>query len=324
LAIGVGALVLLGFELLPWASRFNPRIEADKLYAETPLIRELKLAVGTGRYVAVRPRSGWRLDRVPTEAVLPPNSGTVYGLRSVDGYDSLFPAGYRAYAAAVEGTDPAPLANGNMLLMENARAWAPQVGVVVAREDERLDLPGPRHRAEGCALYVTRGPGSLRAYLVENTSLTQLHGDEIRGSRPLTVGPETLNSVTVEVPPGGSGTVVLRDEPYPGWAPFVNGRPADILGSRGSRLVGVGAQQGPGVTLVVPHEPWWAVFADRRPHTISGSRGSRPVAVGPAVSRVAMVYYPATVVVGAFLSLCALAALLILGVGSRVAKGARA
>jgi len=51
--------------------------------------------------------------------VLPPNGPMVYGLDDVNGYDSLFPAEIQAYLTQIEGRDPSPLANGNMILMQN-------------------------------------------------------------------------------------------------------------------------------------------------------------------------------------------------------------
>ncbi len=49
----------------------------------------------------------WPINRFPN-AVLPPNAATVYRLRDVFGYDSLYLASYRDFAAAVQHGDPSP------------------------------------------------------------------------------------------------------------------------------------------------------------------------------------------------------------------------
>jgi hypothetical protein len=272
------AIALLALELLPWAHRFNPRIEADRLYAETPLIARLRAETGGGRYLAVTPRSVWRLDRVPTEAVLPPNAGTAYGLRSVDGYDSLFPADYREYAAQTEGADPAPAANGNMLLLENAPAWADKVGCVVSAAGAGTGLPDPGEVLDGCALRVTRNPR-----FATRAELYAFRGDELPVVLPVAITRDELNAVSLGASHPQARTVVLRDGPYPGWQAFVDGQRSD-----------------------------WR-----------GNGGERHVDVPPGRSRVDWVYLPSTVVVGGFLSLCALAALVALGVGARMAGGSR-
>lgn len=270
------ALVLLALELLPWAYRFNPRIEASKLYAETPLIARLRAETGDGRYLAVTPRSAWRLDRVPASAVLPPNAGTAYGLRSVGGYDSLFPAAYREYAAGLEGADPAPAANGNMLLLENARGWAEEVNCIVSALDAPTGLPGPGETLDGCTLWVAqRPPSSARAYALS------AEGPGAPTPVPTRIIRDGLNAVTLEVAPAGARNVVLRDAPYPGWRAFADGRPAD----------------------------WQAGPSERRVVTPAGA------------TRIDMVYFPATVIVGGFLSLLALSVLAALGCASCTAGG---
>jgi len=45
----------------------------------------------------------------------------VYGIRDVLGYDSLYLANYRAQVGQLEGRDPSPPANGNLLLAMNVR-----------------------------------------------------------------------------------------------------------------------------------------------------------------------------------------------------------
>lgn len=270
------AMVLLALELLPWAHRFNPKVDGSKLYAETPLITRLRRETGSGRYLAITPRSAWRLDRVPTPAVLPPNAGTVYGLRSVDGYDSLFPVAYREYAARVEGADPAPPANGNMLLLENDREWSKRVTCVVSAAGAESGLSNAVDVLDGCALRLTSVRPTTRAYGMS-------YPETASGSpQPLRIVRDGLNLVTIALEDSDVRKVVLKDAPYPGWRAFADGRP-------------VVWQPGP---------------AERR------------VQLPAAAKRLEMVYFPATVIAGGFLSLLGLAGLLAVGLASRVARGA--
>ena len=115
--LGAIALLVLGYELLPWAHEYLPRTRREQVYAITPTIERLMQA--PGRVLAVTPRRKWGLVRTPP-ALLPPNSATVYGYDSVSGYDSLYPRDYRRFAFKAEQREPSPGVNGNMLLLENA------------------------------------------------------------------------------------------------------------------------------------------------------------------------------------------------------------
>ena len=88
---------------------------------------------GNDRVLAISPPERWTLYEMP-EAFLPPNSATVYGYYSLNGYDSLSTETYRRWAATVEGDLASPAANGNMLLLSRP----------------------PNYRVAGCRYYLTR------------------------------------------------------------------------------------------------------------------------------------------------------------------------
>ena len=67
--------------------------------------------------------SDWPLRGEFPEAVLPPNAATVYHIRDVGGYDSLYLARYRDFASLMQGADPSPPANGNMILFRLGEDW---------------------------------------------------------------------------------------------------------------------------------------------------------------------------------------------------------
>jgi hypothetical protein len=265
--------VLLAAELLPWAYRYNPRCDARDLYRETTLTKALQSrSGGSARYMAATPRQAWRLDRVPNEAVLPPNAGTVYGVRCVDGYDSLYPAGARAEIAATEGADPSPLANGNMILTENTRAWQGKADFVVAAEGQTGDWGKPVVQADGCELFQDPAGGTRRLRVT-------VAGRPHPGAGAGFTG-DHYNWLSVQVQTPAEGLLHVGDTWYPGWLAFVDGQP------RGGLL---------------------------------SADGGRTLPVRPGDRTVTMVYYPPRVIIGEFVSLCALALLVAMGIGLRKA-----
>ena len=273
-AVAVLALLLLAAELLPWAYRFNPRVDADDVYPETELIRQLRQRIGSERYVAINDRRAWGLARVPADVILPPNAGTVYGLRSVDGYDSLFPLVYRAFAGRMEQADPSPLANGNMLLMQDGLPWESHgAAYIVARPSSRQ--PGAAvGDADGLRLWQAQerpAAGSRRGYLIAPTLPVTILEDDLNHTR---LDVSAASQVGLRATGPSERPLVLYDSYYPGWRCSVDGK---------ARAV----------------SPYEAAF--------------RTVALEPGDRVADMVYYPASVACGLFVSLLALTALTVLG-----------
>lgn len=273
-AVAAAAVMLLAIQLLPWAYRFNPRAEAASVYPETEAIRQLRAAVGQDRYLApVFSRQEWGLESTP-RVVMPPNAATVYGLRSADGYDSLFPAAYRQYAAELERADPAPLANGNMILTVVPWRWTNAAVVNGIFETDLLVMPlGLKlWEGEGCTILHWYGQPTPVPWGRARLAFTAADGNA--HSLPVPVAVDGLNRVRVDLSeqamaqiPWRGAEVQLVDTFYPGWRAAVDGRPAGLA----------------------VHD---TVF--------------RKVAVTPANRRVDMVYFPASVVCGLFLSLMGL------------------
>jgi len=116
--VGAALLGLTFLDLFSWGAGYNPLASPEQVYPVTPGIAFLQ-DKGKDARIAVLNKS-WTLGATaPRSATLPPNSATVYGLHDIGGYDSLFPGdAKRQVAAAGEGEDPSPLANGNIVFIK--------------------------------------------------------------------------------------------------------------------------------------------------------------------------------------------------------------
>ncbi len=265
--LGIGFIVVLLGELLPWSWRFIPMPPAADLYRQTELTQQIQKWCDPteGRVLAITPRRAWSLLHTP-QAVLPPNSATVYGYNSPQGYDSLSIDDYYKFAAKMERKPPAPVENGNMMLLENyaspeletaAVKWFVSVQPLYG-DDLKLLWHG-----EGTYLYEAACPPRFRVNTTQGTTIE------------LTIIKIGLNYVKLGVPGVSSGTLLAADTWYPGWRYFVDGRPA--AANR------------------------YGVF--RRLQLTGGAHS------------VLMVYYPATVLWGLFVTLVAAGILVALIVG---------
>jgi hypothetical protein len=225
------------------------------------------------RFLAVTPRAAWTLKPRPA-ALLPPNTAAVYGLRDVEGYDSLYLRAYKAAAARWEGADPAPPANGNMVLLENVDA--PELGALGVRYVVTGGPVGsPRLRKVAEFGPASGAPGTVCIYEREDC----LPRARLRrvGAEPLSpevttvsVAQERLGYVRLDIPPGSGGTLEVAETPCPGWRAYLNAEPVPWATAPGHRLV--------------------------RTVSVSGAKGKQSVQFA---------FWPATVVLGGFLSLVA-------------------
>lgn len=233
----VVALVVLCYELLPWAHTFLPRTRREHVYPMTPSIERLMAA--EGRVLTVTPREGWSMARVP-EAVLPPNSATVYGYDAIGGYDSLMLTRFRAFLSASEGTEVAPPPNGNMLLpMAACGPGQALMGLdtVIAR---RQPEPAPGHDCDDWGLSVTQSLGGTAIWRVAEAlprafvapdwqELQQIAADDPTAMRAAVASCEWERSgnaaIRVAVPVEREGDHLVATETFaPGWSAYVDGR----------------------------------------------------------------------------------------------------
>lgn len=163
------------------------------------------------------------------QVTAPPNSAVLLGVEDAGGYDSLLPKSSVDRLAAAVGGDPAPQANGNMMLVKPSADPALVAGLgadqMVSRNAMEV-LGSPKAVWRGLYVYdVSPGRASTpagRAEIVEDTA--------------------TGVVVTAE----GPGTLTLRDAFASGWTAAVDGEPAEL---------------GPG--------PWRTVELPAGTHTVS-------------------------------------------------------
>ncbi|MCX6345204.1 MAG: YfhO family protein [Armatimonadetes bacterium] len=127
------AILLIVADLFAFGLNYNPTCSRDKVYPETKLTTELKrLSKVFGRVAPINP--SWSLFETP-KAILPPNAAMVYGYSDVQGYDSLYTKDYKLLMTQVEGIDPSPPENGNMILVRRFPGGKHIAGLIVTRDD---------------------------------------------------------------------------------------------------------------------------------------------------------------------------------------------
>jgi hypothetical protein len=225
-------ILLVGIELF-WAGiGVNPTAKPEWVYPETPGLALVRAQIGHERIFPVNQR--WSLYKSPP-AVFPPNAATVYGLRDVQGYDSLFTGQYKAFANrfarpnAFGGVDASPPEVGNMVFFQNPKSPLVPMTAAVFALTPAVSSPAfvPEAAPPGSPVYngdemaVYRLPGALpRAVLVPTLPTP----GAIWSAHITADGP---TRVTVETN-GPSGTLLLNDQFYPGRHAFLDGKSVPI------------------------------------------------------------------------------------------------
>ncbi len=263
----LAAAIALQASFMVWA--ILPLSPARLLRVSDPVTEWLQARTGPeARVLAVTPRSAWTLRPRP-RAIYPPNTLTPLAIQDLQGYDSLYPAICKSAFARVDGCDPSPATNGNMVLIENAAA--PAVGEMATEFVVAIDPIGSP-RLEKVAEFAGAGE---RVFIYRHRDFRPRWSVRCREGRRRAVrlAAADYNRVVLSVGPGPRGDVTLADTPYPGWRAFIDGRP----------------------------EPWRPL---RLP--VLGRQVSVPRSFGE--TEVTFVFWPTTAAVGIFLGLLGICA----------------
>ena len=231
-------IVILAADLLLAARRHVHVSPADWTYRSLPFEAPRQARILSNA-------RDWPIDRSPI-AVLPPNSATVYGLRDAFGYDSLYLARFRDFAAALQHGDPSPPLNGNLLLARLSETYGLDMMSLAAVETVVSPVPVRGLTMERAGTYyVYSNPYAWpRAWVAESALHVPSHSDAVAtlarlGPMPdcvLVTGLEELpgeirgaerpraevtdlspNRVSVELSQGDGGYLFLADAYAPGW-----------------------------------------------------------------------------------------------------------
>lgn len=263
--ISGAALAILCLDLVTWGWRTIPSGPASRLYAETELTKFVQSSLVPGeRVLEVTRRDAWRacLTRRP-HAILPPNSATAYeGIESVQGYDSLYPQSARRFAAWIEGRNPSPRSNGNMLLLENTDSpLLDLAGVRLVLTDPEEDQPADTTQIEGVA--VLRRPRAFpRAFLIDGIegegkeAISNLASRDPRSlGRVWLQGAEGCNTAGLDVPARSAPkTLVVTNTYYPGWRGWAAGQTLAVHGV-GGIFQGALLPAGPKLRVLLTYAP---------------------------------------------------------------------
>jgi len=295
--IGVSPEIALGvlfaasvLELFAFGMGYYRTAPRQQVYSPTELTDYLQNRAAIGRILPLY--RAWGLERFPT-AVLPPNSAMVYGLSDAQGYDSLYLARYRSVLAAVEGRDPSPPANGNMVLGSLGDAsLLPALGVVYVVSHEPLSLPG---------LTLERS-GEVNIYRVEKF-LPRAYM-----ARSATPTADLLGSLAGLKQAAQGGVVLETSEQVPATTPALGPRSAVTILKQDLNRVRLKAWQAGYVVLSDAYYPGWRAWVDGKPATIYIANGAfRAVRVGPGEHDVEMRFEPGSFRLGLFATLLAAA-----------------
>jgi hypothetical protein len=227
--------LLVILDLFSAGVRSNPTAPRNWVYPETAGIRFLQAHLGHERVFPVNRR--WSMIKAPG-AVLPPNGAMVYGLRDVQGYDSLLTGRYKAFADqfarlnSVGARNASPAEDGNIVFFQDPNA--PLVPLTGAMFALTLSPSAPEYRAteppSGNEVYDN--PDEMVVYALSNAQprarLLAADSTLITNGRVTYIEDEPTR-VTLEIETLSPATLLLADQNYPGWQAHLDGGMVQIM-----------------------------------------------------------------------------------------------
>lgn len=180
------------------------------------------IATTEGRVGVVN--GAWDLLRTPG-ALLPPNTAALMGLHEVGGYDSIIDKRTRDALADIDGEDPAPPANGNMMFLKKHfnPAKLADAGVSEVWSAEPLPQLGAAPvPVGGIYKYPLQGPG---------------RGSMSNGHAAVSIFPSRETAEWIEYEATGPGTLTVRDHLREGWSVRVDDTLTDFTQDPWPRVI---------------------------------------------------------------------------------------
>jgi O-antigen/teichoic acid export membrane protein len=238
------ALLVLVVDFVSFGAGFNPAVDPKLLDYTPPVVEFLRQDTSLWRYATFTPPG--------TTKTMNANSGMLYDLQTVAGYDSIFPAQYADYMALIEPQDELPYnriaslrtwssLDSPLLDMLNVKYIITEVEIPnpakyrlvyqdrAVRVYENLGvLPRAFTLPVSAAVFAEDVAEALRTYDVHHYVILEPACSQPRSASgvasnpvPQTVTRYGLNEVWVDVSVPEPSWLVLGDSHFPGWRAFV-------------------------------------------------------------------------------------------------------
>ncbi len=242
------AVLVLVVDFVAFGAGFNPAVDPKLLDYTPPVVAFLRQDTSLWRYATFTPPG--------TTKTMNANSGMLYDLQTVAGYDSIFPAQYADYMALIEPQDELPYnriaslrtwsaLDSPLLDMLNVKYILTEVEIPnpakyrlvyqdrAVRVYENLGvLPRAFTLPASAAVFAEDVAAALRTYDVHHHVVLDAGCGPAAPSPqpadpvPQTVTRYTLNEVWVDVSVPEPSWLVLGDSHFPGWRAFIRPRGA--------------------------------------------------------------------------------------------------
>ena len=259
--VAIACLAIVVTDLFLVGIRINPTVPVSSVYPITPGIKLVQDTVGHDHIFPVN--KYWSLN-MPPPAVLPPNTGLVYGLRDVQGYDSLLTGQYKGFAdqfarADINGyKNASPVEVGNMIFFQDPTL--PTVSALGATYAVTLPATAPLFHTTlpPASNAVYDADGEMAVYPLPNAQhrarLIGTNGLPLPAPASVSFQQDDATRVFLNVSTPASATLVLADQYYPGWKVTVDGNQAELLRSPESIFRAVAVPSG-AHTIAFTYEP---------------------------------------------------------------------
>jgi O-antigen/teichoic acid export membrane protein len=245
--LAVGVLIL---DLVAWGTGFAPAVDPALLNYVPPVVEFLRQDTSLWRYATFTPIDP-ETGALQTTNTMNANVGMIYGLQSVDGYDSLFTGQYRDYMALIEPQGETPY-NRIASFHRESSLYSPLTDLLnvkyiiteveidsfkytlvyedsAVRVYENLGAMARAFTLPTSATVETDDFGTaVQSYDPRNYVITEAEISNLKSQtpNPATAVPQSVitytnNEITATATVSESSWFILTDSYFPGWKAFV-------------------------------------------------------------------------------------------------------